>query len=388
MGKRQSQRRGTRSPRKAKARHDAYMQDGGVYERGQELKLRLTKTHTVDSFPAEFLKMKRDNAVAVSVVATEYPGRVTDLPTLSDDPCEILLVPAPAFSAENLKKITPCGLPKYLEKRARAVGLSSVVEDLNEIGPIPFLLLRCTGVISEHIQALFWHAWIEFLAAGGTAFHKRGDTRSDTPGFHFGIWNHYMGYPQITGDTNQTAFKGDPSDVIVWLNRFLLLIKNHLVPKARAILQEYAPQQLAILQPVHERVKSHLGPELAARPQVDWDGVFFAAAVKEGQSEKIHIDFNDPLALLTFIFVMSRPGSQWEGGEFCCPQLGHKIPFRGGQLLAVRTRALAHCGATVTGTGGRLCITCFSPSQTLEQALFGTAKGKNAPSVIVFPFIP
>lgn len=96
-------------------------------------------------------------------------------------------------------------------------------------------------------------------------------------------------------------------------------------------------------------------------------------AVKEGSSEFVHIDFNDPLALVTLVFVVSRPGSIWTGGEFCVPQLQKKIPFGPGQMLAVRTRALAHCGAQVSGKG-RLVFTCFSDSTLLEHTLFGPAK--------------
>ncbi|KAJ7093051.1 hypothetical protein C8R44DRAFT_564156, partial [Mycena epipterygia] len=69
-----------------------------------------------------------------------------------------------------------------------------------------------------------------------------------------------------------------------------------------------------------------LGDELAARDCIDWEGVFFCAAVKKGSSEIIHIDWNNALALLTFIFVVAEPGSTWCGGEFCILQLGYKVP--------------------------------------------------------------
>ncbi|KAJ7113737.1 hypothetical protein C8R43DRAFT_834780, partial [Mycena crocata] len=76
---------------------------------------------------------------------------------------------------------------------------------------------------------------------------------------------------------------------------------------------------------------------------------FFCMAAKEGSSEEIHLDFNDNLAFITFILACAEDGQEWIGGDFCAPQIGVRIPFRPGQVLAVRTRLLAHCGATVTG---------------------------------------
>ncbi|KAG1885905.1 uncharacterized protein F5891DRAFT_891420, partial [Suillus fuscotomentosus] len=48
--------------------------------------------------------------------------------------------------------------------------------------------------------------------------------------------------------------------------------------------------------------------------------------------------------LYAFVFAVG----DWEGGEFCVPQLGIKIPVRPGQLLAVLARVLAHFSAPVT----------------------------------------
>ncbi|KAJ6591783.1 hypothetical protein DFH09DRAFT_835537, partial [Mycena vulgaris] len=77
-------------------------------------------------------------------------------------------------------------------------------------------------------------------------------------------------------------------------------------------------------------------------PALDFEGVFFCITAKEGTSEFTHIDFNDPLPLVTLIWVVSPPGASWTGRECCCPQLGYKIPLRPGQMLAVRARLLAH----------------------------------------------
>ena len=51
----------------------------------------------------------------------------------------------------------------------------------------------------------------------------------------------------------------------------------------------------------YKRVHAWLGKELSLRPALDFDGVFFTIAVKEGSSEKIHIDFNDAKNTITWV---------------------------------------------------------------------------------------
>jgi len=101
-------------------------------------------------------------------------------------------------------------------------------------------------------------------------------------------------------------------------------------------------------------------------------GPFFAVAVKEGGSGKVHIDWNDNRAIYAFIFAVG----DWTGGEFCVPQLGIKIPVRPGQVLAVLARVAAHFSAPTTG-GRRIVFTCFT-----DDLLFNHA---NPEPVIVLP---
>jgi hypothetical protein len=84
-------------------------------------------------------------------------------------------------------------------------------------------------------------------------------------------------------------------------------------------------------------------------------GPFFTIAAKESGSGVVHIDWNDDKALYAFVFAVG----DWEGGEFCAPQLGIKIPVRPGQVIAVLARVLAHFSAPVT-TGRRIVFTCFT----------------------------
>jgi hypothetical protein len=96
---------------------------------------------------------------------------------------------------------------------------------------------------------------------------------------------------------------------------------------------------------------------------MDMGGPFFALAVKESGSGLIHIDWNDNRAIFAYIFAVG----DWEGGEFCIPQLGIKIPIRPGQVLAVLARVVAHFSAPVT-TGRRIVFTCFTDTLLFQHA--------------------
>ncbi|KAJ7815265.1 hypothetical protein B0H14DRAFT_2304317, partial [Mycena olivaceomarginata] len=74
-------------------------------------------------------------------------------------------------------------------------------------------------------------------------------------------------------------------------------------------------------------------------PNLNFDGLFFTVAVKEGSSEVLHVDWNNNLHTYAIIFCVG----DYTGGEFCIPQIGYRIPLRAGAILAVRTRLLAHC---------------------------------------------
>lgn len=85
-------------------------------------------------------------------------------------------------------------------------------------------------------------------------------------------------------------------------------------------------------------------------------------AVKEGASELLHLDWNDDEDNMAFVL----PVGDWEGGEFCCPQLGEKIPIRPGQVFAVTARVLVHCSAPVTN-GRRVVFTLFTDNILLKH---------------------
>ncbi|KAG1724816.1 uncharacterized protein EDB91DRAFT_1002403, partial [Suillus paluster] len=94
----------------------------------------------------------------------------------------------------------------------------------------------------------------------------------------------------------------------------------------------------------NDRVLKLLKRDLKLRPSLFMGGPFFAVAAKEAGSGIVHLDWNDDKVIYAFVFAVG----DWEGGEFCAPQLGIKIPVRPGQVLAVLARVLAHFSTPVT----------------------------------------
>ena len=77
----------------------------------------------------------------------------------------------------------------------------------------------------------------------------------------------------------------------------------------------------------------------------------------------IHIDWNDDPSNITWVV----PLGDWEGGDFCSPQLGVKIPIQRSQILGAMTRLLAHCGTPVT-RGRRAILTLLTDKFLLKHS--------------------
>lgn len=120
----------------------------------------------------------------------------------------------------------------------------------------------------------------------------------------------------------------------------------------------------------YKRVQAWLGKELSLRPALDFNGAFFAIAVKEGVSEKLHIDFNDSKKTITWIWAVG----DWKGAEFAAPQLGIQVPVRPGQMIGVMAGVIAHV-TTHKKSGRRVVFMCFT-----EQLLW---MHTNLPPVII-----
>jgi hypothetical protein len=114
---------------------------------------------------------------------------------------------------------------------------------------------------------------------------------------------------------------------------------------------------------VYDYIRSKLGAELDGQwAHLDFEGLFFMLAFKEGSSEREHVDFNDSEKTITWVLAIG----DWKGGEFCLPQLGKKIPMQSGQLIGAMTRILVHSAAPVEGR--RLVFTCFTDKLSVKYA--------------------
>ena len=109
---------------------------------------------------------------------------------------------------------------------------------------------------------------------------------------------------------------------------------------------------------------SNIRHALSDRPGLDFKGLFFTLAVREGGSQRIHLDWTDHPWSYAWVILA---GDAWEGGELCLPQLGRKIPTRPGQVIAFTGRTLAHFAAAHCG-GRRLVFTGFTDSWIMNHA--------------------
>ncbi|KAJ7159806.1 hypothetical protein C8R43DRAFT_1063909 [Mycena crocata] len=370
--------RGARSSAGSASRKEKYMQPNGVHALGQKKIQSITKVIRPATFPLEFVSCLKNAKKVRKVISKLDIGDIRNLPKITEDDNDIVLIPSPELTPEQAACFAPAGMPKYTLKKMHPEMKTS----LELFGPPPYLGIRFSQVISPSAQNKLWAAY-KLLVSLGVQFPPAELARSSSPALHFGVWELYKLMPIITGDSRQEGLpEPQRSQVIAAIDALLQLFKDLVLPKAKRLLAQHVPDQLRLLKPVHDRVKAKLRKEFAQRPALDFDGVFFCMAAKEGSSEEIHLDFNDNLAFVTFIVACAEDGQEWTGGEFCAPQIGVRIPFRPGQVLAVRTRLLAHCGATVTG-GRRLVFTCFSDSVLLEHSLFGTGKNKGRAVVVL-----
>ncbi|KAJ7082875.1 hypothetical protein B0H15DRAFT_785402, partial [Mycena belliarum] len=181
---------------------------------------------------------------------------------------------------------------------------------------------------------------------------------------HIGSWSIFSSEPHITRDSLQKALK-NPGPTLEAMDRMCTHIKQYVVPKLEALMRKYAPEQIRVQERIYRWVRACIGTELDMRPALDFGGLFFTIAVKEGSSERIHIDWNDNLHKYALIFCVG----DYEGGEFCVPQLNMKVPLRPGSVIAARTRLLAHCSAPLSGR--RVVFTCFTDCTLLGHILKG-----------------
>ncbi|KAF9474886.1 hypothetical protein BDN70DRAFT_898616 [Pholiota conissans] len=311
----------SRSKKASKKRIDRWL-SSPAYEKCREKWTARTGEFSVENkiakYPDEFLAIQSSSKVVAKQLRIHFPGLQTRQ-LESADSTRKLLFPVPTPENRLLDPLHP-----------------------------PYLAMRFPSVVSPKTNSRLVLAWDKLLASG-VKFPKVDPNRSTTPALHLGIWEIFSSKPFISANSRQTPEVNKSIDI------FLGLVGKLLAPKIGALLKEHCPDQYARQIQAYSRVKRILGPELVERPTMDFTGSFFSVAVKEGSSEKVHIDFNDDINGITWVV----PLGDWEGGEFCAPQLGYKIPIIPGQILGVMTKLLAHCGAPVTN-GRRIVLTLFS----------------------------
>ncbi|KAG1779877.1 hypothetical protein EV702DRAFT_965198 [Suillus placidus] len=223
----------------------------------------------------------------------------------------------------------------------------------------PHLIIRFDRFITDADQERLRKRWDDVLASG--AKHQSGKhsnhSANDTA-FHFGIWEVTASEPYLTAETQSQTPKA-----ITAIDALLRYIGDFIAGKIASVFETHAPEQWEFMQKAYLRVQTILAAELLTRPSLDFGGAFFAVAVKEGGSGLVHIDWHDCHAIWAFVFAVG----DWEGGEFCTPQLGIKIPIRPGQVFAVLARVVAHCSAPVT-QGRRIVFACFTDNLTVLHA--------------------
>lgn len=114
---------------------------------------------------------------------------------------------------------------------------------------------------------------------------------------------------------------------------------------------------------MHQRIVKHLKRDLVKYPNFDFGGVITTIAIKEGGSERIHVDWFDNLNHLAWVTAIG----DFEGANFCAPQLGGQIACKPGSLLGARTRFLAHCCTPISGR--RIVFTFFIDSSLYEKTM-------------------
>ncbi|KAJ6616092.1 hypothetical protein B0H10DRAFT_2038796 [Mycena sp. CBHHK59/15] len=347
-----------RSSSSLQAHRNKYLKPGGAYDNGQRYWMKHTERITAGSaFPADFLAFAKNAAMVVETVHEKYPGDPHMLPLFSTNDKNIVLISSPPPGLRDLDSMGPGGIGKWLERKLSPKQHLAFEED----GMPPFEVGRFPGVITPYVQKLLLKAF-DRLKALKPEYGPIEPQRSMTPAQHFGIWEHYLSHPIITGDSRQTkAMLARRLDLVDAIHHLCGVIKEHILPKLQEIADWYFPGQRRTQDEIHRRIRKYLSRELEEYPNFDFLGLFTTIAVKEGSSERVHVDWGDNLHRYAFVFT----AGDYIGGDFCVPQLGNRIAVPPGAVLAARTRLLAHCSTPAQGR--RLVFTCFVDSMVFEH---------------------
>ncbi|KAF7335010.1 hypothetical protein MVEN_02251200 [Mycena venus] len=297
--------------------------------------------------------------MVLEVMEKKFPGDPFTLPLFSEDDSKIILISSPLPTPEQQAPIGPGGAAGWLERKISPEQSAALSDD----GEPPFDLGRFPDVISQYAQHKLISAW-ERLQALEPVYGPPETQRSRSPALHFGVWEHFLNKPVITGETQQTKARAAMrEDLLDAIHNLCGVIKQYVLPKLQALMDWCFPGQQRVQELMHQRILRHLGIQLKKYPNFDFLGLFTTFACKEGVSEELHIDWNDNLDRPALVFSLG----DYEGGDFCVPQFGGRMRFKPGSVLAVRAHMLAHCSTPTAGR--RIVFTCFIDSMVYEHTL-------------------
>ncbi|KAJ7018774.1 hypothetical protein C8F04DRAFT_1277159 [Mycena alexandri] len=237
--------------------------------------------------------------------------------------------------------------PEQLQKQGPAGELRQLKAD----GLPPWLAIRLAHIIPIPLLNELLHLW-DHLVSMGLKFPKLDPNRSHTVAVHLSVWGLFGWSPRITkGITNRAKREA----VLRSMDKMLWFLTKRIVRQMENALDEIIPEHARLQDCLRAHAKRLLCKEFNRRPSLNFGGLFFTVAIKEGASERIHINWNNCLQKYALIFCAGN----YTGADFCIPQLNIHIPLGPGSVLAVRTRLLAHC-ATLVGSGRQVVFTRFT----------------------------
>ncbi|KAJ7228001.1 hypothetical protein B0H12DRAFT_1240353 [Mycena haematopus] len=316
--------------------------------------------HLPIAFPDHFLSHEKGRELVHKKLGVIV---LDELAVVGADETRTILVRTNPPTAEQWERLGPAAIGTwYLRtpqgKPAEKPLPSRELAALQAQGMFPYHLMRFPDLIPRHVGITLLRLWKDL--EGDLEFPPLEIQRSTTPAVHLGVW----GLPsqdriRITKDSKQPK-----DEVNVRLDEFLGVFQTEVMPKLVVVIEQYVPGYMRLQRRVSELVQRLLASEFAQRPNLDFTRLFTSIACKAGSSEILHIDWNDELSRYAIIVVVGK----FKGAHFCTPQLGIRIPVRGGSVLTVKTRLLAHC-STVVAHGDRLVFTCFTDCYIIGQIL-------------------
>ncbi|SJL03176.1 uncharacterized protein ARMOST_06522 [Armillaria ostoyae] len=321
---------GGRSIAKREQKFQRWILKGGPAKAAETARLHTVFT-TTDRVPSEFLKIRQNQATVRKIILQKYPEDPKTLPILEIDNKNFQM-----NSCDQLKELeaTP-GLP---------------------VVPIIFKLFN--EFIPRSVQRGIITRFDALMATKPRYLLRSRNPHSSKRALHVGSWECSMRRPSITAEAQHQK-----TTTITRLDNLLQYMKRHIFQKIVRAWCRDCPQLVCRSIRAHHRLQRCLKKAYKKRPTLDFGPAFFSIAMKDGSSEHVHLDFSDDIHTMTWII----PIGDWEGGEFCIPQLGIGIPLKPGQVLAIRTWLLAHCNAPITA-GRRVVFTCFSEKTVLKHA--------------------